>query len=86
MDTLTPAARDILSAVARQEVVRDYYSRGWRRAAPNGGQNQLRELTADESNALAGLEEAGLVSCPPPSGRHDRYLDITDKALEAGHA
>lgn len=77
MPDLDPTGRYALGAVVCREVFRDYYGRVWQHR--NGG---LHEASDDMVSALGELEDAGLVTCPPPAGRVDRYFEITDKALE----
>jgi hypothetical protein len=67
-----------LGAAARGEVFRDHGGVIWQHHSDGD-----READSDVVAELTRLEEVGLVTCPPPSGRRDRYFEITDKALEA---
>jgi hypothetical protein len=74
----SPSTLYALAVAARGEVFRDHGGVIWQHHGTD-----VREASDDVAAELASLEEAGLVTCPAPAGRHDRYFEVTDKALEA---
>ncbi|MDG4792053.1 hypothetical protein O7626_40265 [Micromonospora sp. WMMD1102] len=74
----SPSTLYALAVAVRREVFRDHGGVIWQHHGTD-----VREAGSDVVAELTSLEEAGLVTCPPPAGRHDRYFEVTDKALEA---
>lgn len=73
-----PSVLYVLGVAVRGEVFRDHGGVIWQHHSDG-----VREAGRDVVAELTSLEAAGMVTCPPPSGRADRYFEITQKALEA---